>query len=125
MTTLPNTGCVGSSAARAACDADAHRAAARECSQQQSTACLTPPCNSPPAGKNSWGYSGGVNFKGYFKIGFGETGIMTPDFEWSHGITWTPTGSLPPLPPMPPPNRPPPVRPPPAKVGTWWRRRML
>jgi hypothetical protein len=77
------------------------------------TACSTQPFNSPPAGKNSWGYSGGVNFKGYFKIGFGVTGIMTPDFEWSHGITWTPTGSLPPSPPKPPPR--PPPRPPPKQ----------
>jgi hypothetical protein len=27
------------------------------------------------AGKNSWGYTGGVNFKGYFKIGFGEVRV--------------------------------------------------
>jgi hypothetical protein len=27
------------------------------------------------AGSNSWGYTGGVNFKGYFKIGFGEVRV--------------------------------------------------
>jgi hypothetical protein len=70
-----------------------------------------PPCFLPAAAQNSWG-NGGLE-GGYFRMGWGQAGIMTPGFSSdSVGIIFTSTVQSPPSPPNLPSPPQPPAQPP-------------